>query len=130
NYVEEELQSEGGAIRVAMNAVPAVLFLLFRKRLAPEAQERRLWTWMAVFALTCLPLVGLASTAVDRVALYLIPIQLFAFSRVPRLATSVAIRTLLVLGIVSYYAVAQFVWLNYATHAEYWAPYHFMPFGQ
>lgn len=127
NYVEAEYQSQGGMIRVLMNVVPAVLLILFRKRLAPDLQERKLWLWIAVFALACLPLVGLASTAVDRVALYLIPIQLFVFARVPRLATTVRVRTPLVLGVVGYYAAVLFVWLNFATHAFAWLPYQFMP---
>ena len=127
NYVEAEYQSEGGLIRVLMNVVPAVLLILFRKHLAPDLQERKLWLWMAVFALVCLPLVGFASTAVDRVALYLIPLQLFVFSRVPRLASTVRVRTPLVLGVVGYYAAVLFVWLNFATHAFAWVPYQFMP---
>lgn len=127
NYVEAQYQSDGGLIRVLMNVVPALLLLLFRKRLAPDRQERKLWVWIALFALACLPLVSLASTAVDRVALYLIPIQLFVFARVPRLARSVQVRTPLVLGVVGYYAAVLFVWLNYATHSRYWLPYQFMP---
>lgn len=127
NYVEAEYQSEGGLIRVLMNVVPAVLLILFRKHLAPALQERKLWLWIAVFALVCLPLVGFASTAVDRVALYLIPLQLFVFSRVPRLASTVRVRTPLVLGVVGYYAAVLFVWLNFATHAFAWVPYQFMP---
>ena len=127
NYVEAKYQSDGGLIRVLMNVVPAVLLILFRKHLAPNLQERKLWLWIAVFALACLPLVGFASTAVDRVALYLIPIQLFVFSRVPRLATTVRVRTPLVLGVVGYYAAVLFVWLNFATHAFAWLPYQFMP---
>ena len=110
-------------IRVLMNVVPAALLVLFRKRLVPDAQERKLWLWMAVFAFACLPLVGLASTAVDRVALYLIPIQLFVFARVPRLARTVQTRTPLVLGVLAYYAAVLFVWLNFATHAFAWVPY-------
>lgn len=128
NYVESNYQSQGGLIRVVMNVVPAILLVMFRNRLAPDPQERKLWMWMAVFALACLPLVGLASTAVDRVALYLIPIQLFVFSRVPRLASTVRVRTPLVLGVVGYYAAVQFVWLNFAVHAWAWLPYQFMPF--
>ena len=123
NYVEAQYQSEGALIRVLMNVVPAVLLILFRRRLAPYPQERKLWLWMAAFALACLPLVGMASTAVDRVALYLIPIQLFVFARLPRLASSVRARTLLVLGVDGYYAAVLFVWLNFATHAQYWLPY-------
>lgn len=127
NYIDADLQSEGGAIRVAMNAVPAVLLLLYRKRLAPELQQRKLWLWIAVFALACIPIVGIASTAVDRVALYLIPLQLFVFSRLPRLAGSVGARTPIILGIAVYYASVEFVWLNYATNAYNWLPYKFMP---
>lgn len=129
NYVEANMQSSGGAIRVAMNAVPAALLLLFGRRLVPDPAERKLWLWIAVFALLCVPLVGLASTAVDRVALYLIPLQLFVFARLPRLAKTTRTRTPLVLGIVGYYAAVQFVWLNFATHSQYWVPYQFMPLG-
>jgi len=129
NYVQADMQSEGGPVRVMMNALPATLLLVFRRRLVPDAVERRLWCWLAVFALACLPLVGLASTAVDRVALYLIPLQLFVFARLPRLASTTRTRTPLVLAIIAYYGAVQFVWLNFATHAQYWTPYHFMPLG-
>lgn len=127
NYVQAQYQSEGGLVRVLMNVLPALLLILFRRRLAPDPQERKLWLWIALLALVCLPLVGIASTAVDRVALYLIPVQLFVFSRIPRLATTTQVRTVLVLAIVAYYAVVQFTWLNYATNAKYWLPYQFLP---
>ena len=129
NYVQADMQSSGGPIRVLMNAVPAVLLLLYRKRLVPDPQQRKLWMWISLFALLCLPLVLVSSTAVDRVALYLIPLQLFVFARLPRLAQTPRSRTPLVLGIVGYYAAVQFVWLNFATHAQYWVPYQFMPLG-
>lgn len=127
NYVESQSQSGGGLIRVWMNVVPATIFLLYRKRLAPDPAERKLWMLMSLMALICLPLVQISSTAVDRVALYLIPMQLFVFPRIPRLATSVLKRTPLVIGIVVYYAVVQYVWLNFAVNAKYWLPYNFMP---
>ena len=127
NYVTADMQSSGGAIRVTMNALPALLLIVFRRRLVPDPDERRLWLWMAVFALACVPLVGIASTAVDRVALYLIPVQLFVFARLPRLATTTRTRHTLVLATVAYYAAVQFVWLNFATHSQYWVPYQFMP---
>lgn len=123
NYVDADKQSQGGAIRVAMNAVPAVLLLIFRKRLLPDPQERKLWLWMIMFALACIPLVVLASSAVDRVALYLIPLQLYVFSRLPRLAKGTQARAMIVLAIIGYYAAVQFVWLNFASHADAWVPY-------
>jgi len=127
NYVEAQMQSQGAFIRVIMNAVPAVLLLVFRKRLVEDPQERKLWLWVSMFALVCIPIVSLASTAVDRVALYFIPLQVFVFARLPYLAKSMSNRTLLTMAVVFYYAAVQFVWLNYATHAVYWIPYKFMP---
>lgn len=129
-YIDRDYQSAGGLIRVLMNVVPAAFLLLFARRLVPDPQERRLWVIMALLAFVCLPLVPLASTAVDRVALYLIPLQLFVFSRLPSLAGSVQGRTLIVVGVAAFYAVVEFVWLHYGVFSSCWAPYHFMPLGR
>ena len=65
-----------------------------------------------------------SSTAVDRVALYLIPLQLFVFARLPDvLGGGRSIRTW-VIAIVIYYTAVLIVWLNFATHAFAWVPYH------
>ena len=124
-YVQAQMQSEGAPVRVAMNAVPAALFLIFHRRLALTAGEHRLWVWISLFALACVPLVSLASTAVDRVALYLLPLQLYVFPRLVTLVRDRAIRSLFVIAIVGYYALVLWVWLNYAVHAFAWVPYRF-----
>lgn len=128
NYVESDYQSQGGLIRVSMNAVPAILYLVFQRRLRIDAGERRLWFWMSVFSLACVPLVAVASTATDRVALYFIPIQMYVFSRLQRLASTAPGRTSIVVAVLAYYAAVLFVWTNYAANAQYWVPYRFMPF--
>lgn len=123
NYVEADYQSSGGFIRVMMNAVPALLFVLLRNRLDLKPSESRLWWWMAVLSIVCIPLVLLSSTATDRVALYLIPIQLFVFARLHLISAELFWRSMIVLGVVAYYALVQFVWLNFAVHAFAWLPY-------
>jgi hypothetical protein len=110
-----------------MNVVAAIPLLYFRKRLVEEPQTRRLWVLISWLALACLPFVFFASTAVDRIALYLLPIQLFVFARLPNLTGNATARTVIVVGIVAYYAAVQYVWLNYAVERNYWVPYHFMP---
>lgn len=129
NYVEAEYgqSSEGGPVRVAMNVVPAVLFLMFRKRFHwLAAEERMLWFWVSAFAILCLPLVFQAPTAVDRVALYFMPIQLVVFGSIPRLVSAGS--GVLARGIViAFYGLVQFVWLNYAQTAFAWLPYRFWP---
>ncbi len=129
NYVESAYSqaSEGGPIRVAMNALPAVLFLLFYNRFAMTTQERKLWFWVSVFSLVCLPLVFQSATAVDRVALYFMPIQLVVFSYLPQLVQRNG-RVLVRDAILAFYALVEFVWLNYGTHSNAWLPYQFWPF--
>jgi len=123
NYVEADYQSQGGLIRVLMNAVPAGLFLLFGRRLGLGEAQQKLWFWMAVLSVICVPLVVLSSTATDRVALYLIPIQLFVFAHLPFVAKVPHWRGAIALGVVAYYALVQFVWLVFANHAFAWLPY-------
>ena len=72
-------------------------------------------------------LVSPSSTAVDRVALYLLPLQLYVFARLPDLLGQGGKRRNWVLAVVGYYAVVLFVWLNFATHSKYWLPYQFYP---
>lgn len=127
-YIESEYQSQGAAIRVVMNAIPALVFLLFRKRLVSDPQERGMWTWLALLAIAFIVLLAVSpsSTAVDRVALYFIPLQLFVLSRLPGLMTRHHARASVFI-VVLYSALVQFVWLNFAAHAEYWVPYRFYP---
>jgi hypothetical protein len=129
NYIDSAyaFASEGAAIRVSMNVVAAVTFLLFQRRMAQDRAERRLYGWMSWITLACVPLLSISPTAVDRMALYLIPLQLVVFSRLPDLATTGQAKRLFHLSVIGYYALVQFVWLNFATHAKWWLPYQFAP---
>lgn len=130
NYVGAQYDSSGAAIRVAMNAVPAVLFLLFRRRFAMATYDRTFWTWMSLGAIGFIALlvVSPSSTAVDRVALYWIPLQLFVLSRLPDAMTGQPkINSIWVPLVVAYSAAVLFVWLFFATHAFAWLPYQFYP---
>jgi hypothetical protein len=69
-----------------------------------------------------------SSTAVDRIALYWIPLQLFVLSRLPyalgKLNENIIIWILIV---ILYSASVHFVWLFYADTAYAWLPYKFFP---
>ena len=129
-YLESGYQSSGAAIRIAMNAVPAALFILFRKRFHLSIAQRSFWTWMAVSALLLIVLliVSPSSTAVDRVALYWIPLQLFVLSRIPNvIGKKDGKNAKWVFVVVAYSAAVHFVWLIYADTAFAWLPYQFYP---
>ena len=125
-YIEAGYSSSGAAVRIAMNALPAFLYFVFRSRLKLEDDERR---FLDVLALIALAFVGLlyvspSSTAVDRMALYIIPIQLLVLGRLPlNLARTKGDYQLLAAGVVVYSAAVMFVWLNFAVDADVWVPY-------
>jgi len=125
-YVDQNIESEGAFIRLAMNAVPAALFLLYHKRFAILPAEKRLWQIFSLLAvgmfLAFLP--TNLSTALDRMALYIIPLQLVTFAHLPDAIGAFGRRNeAIVTLIVFYYATILFVWLNFATHSTYWVPY-------
>ena len=129
-YIEAQYDSSGAAIRVAMNAVPAILFLWFRQRFDMPQADRTFWTWMSLGALAFVGLlyVSPSSTAVDRMALYWIPLQLFVLSRLPNaVGQRYGDNVLLVRAVVGYSAAVLFVWLVFATHSFAWLPYQFYP---
>jgi hypothetical protein len=130
NYIVAEMDSQGALVRVTMNVVPALLFLFYRRNFNLKPEEKALWIWMSLMALVCVLLLAVSpsSTAVDRVALYFIPIQVYVFSRVPDAMESGQHRKATRLLVVAYYAAVLFVWLNYANHSQYWIPYQFYPF--
>lgn len=127
NYEEAGYQSQGAAIRVAMNALPALLFLRWQRAMSLTPTQRSLWRIMSYAAL----LMGVAlmlansSTAVDRLALYLIPLQLFVWSRMPVRFGRLDRRWI---GYVLLYSLAVLLtWLLFAGHAFAWLPYKFYP---
>ena len=123
NYVEAQMQSDGAKIRVAMNLFPSLLFLMYRKEWKKSFDDYSFWFWIAIGSIISVFLVGAASTAVDRVALYFIPIQLVVFARLPYLARKQVSPSVTKVLIVLIYTLVLFVWLNYATHSLYWIPY-------
>lgn len=131
NYVEAGYSSQGAAIRVSMNITPALLFLLFQKRFQMDDQQRNIWKNFSYAAFGTMALLFYleGTTAVDRLALYLIPLQLAVFSRLPDAFPIQGRPNAQVLLLVLIYCAAiQFVWLNYATHAVLWLPYKVHPF--
>jgi len=133
NYVVAAYASQGAGIRVAMNIPPALLFMAFSKRFAADEQSRKLWRNFSIAALAALVLLEMtsATAAVDRLALYLIPLQMFVLSRLPfAFGNGGRPSSGLTLAVLLYSATIQFVWLNYADNSDSWLPYQFYPFAQ
>lgn len=121
-YLEHGRSSAGAKARVMMNALPALLFLVLRRRLAFAPAADRLWFWMSLAALVmpAVLVVSPSSTVVDRLSIYFIPVQIAVYARLPVLfARPLAA----VAGVIGYCAVILFGWSSYSDHVEAWVPY-------
>lgn len=129
-YISYSRESQGAALRLGMNVVPAVIFLIFARRFAGDPNELRIWRVFALIAVASF-LVWLIlpqTTALDRMALYLIPLQIFVFSRMPTsLGAPSSPSGMLLVAVTAYSALIQFVWLNFSNNARYWLPYQLYP---
>ncbi len=125
-YVETAYSSQGTAIRLAMNMAATLLVLWKGRQLQFTEQELTLWRNFALahIGLTLLFPFFPSSTVIDRLALYLIPIQIAALARVPFLFKNEAVGRM---SVFVYSFAVLFTWLNFASHAEYWVPYQFYP---
>lgn len=126
-YVTRQLtDSQGALIRLSMNALAGALFLNYRKAFEITLGERRLWSIVALVTLAMWVgyfVTGL-STALDRMALYLIPLQLVVASHLPStFGRRGGQNTGATFVILCYFGLVQFVWLNFASHSTYWIPY-------
>ena len=125
NYVRTDMGSQGAAIRVSMSVVPAVLYFAVGDRLGFTPQERSVWRNFSIGSL--IALVGLAlyaTTVVDRLALYLLPLQLAV---IPRLSAALRSQSGGKTLVIAYALAIEFTWLNFGNFANYWLPYHFYP---
>ena len=128
-YIESNYQSEGALIRLAMNAVPALIFLFLRRRFRINHyhdHEINLWTifsFVSLFMFVIYPIFP-SSVILDRIALYLLPIQLFVFSNLPFVLTErSSVQNLFTFLVVAWYLLVLLVWLFFANNRFWWVPY-------
>ncbi len=124
HYVSNtELQSHGATLRAFINAIPALLTILYYGSFKSRFNDARLWLILSIFSIILLPISFYLSTVVDRIVIYVAPLQLIALSRFPVLIESIHTRTLFVTLIIFMYLLLMVVWLNFGIHANGWIPY-------
>jgi EpsG-like putative glucosyltransferase len=128
-YSMERIQSSGALVRIAMNVVPALIYLMNQRRISPLEEDRTLWRNISFMSIGCLLVYAVleSSTAADRLSLYASPLQIYTFTRVPLLvahheARSGAIGTYLVILI---YVAVLAVYMSFGQYRAGYIPYHF-----
>ena len=122
--------SPGGYVRTYMNVLP-VLFAFFiwnRIKMNCTDYEFKLMKWLAVASFMCLPLLLWSTTMVDRMGLYLMPIQLALWPRIIAAQKTQLLRSTWVSSVISFYCLVLYVFFHYANHSHYWLPYLMFPF--
>lgn len=125
-YVDAAMKSDGAGTRIAMTLLAAALYLPFQRRFAITDQERVIWRNFALVAVLFSfgLLFSSASTVVDRISLYLIPLQIFVLSRLPMaFPRQGRVNALLIALVILYSGAIMFVWLTFASHSFAWLPY-------
>lgn len=122
-YIEQEMESQGAVVRAILLFIPAMLFVLFRRKLSFFATEKRLWSVFAVAAIVCLPISFTSFTAIDRLMLYLLPLQPYVYARIPLLLHTQMSKGIYVSMQVIVHLALLFVWLNYSNNSIAWIPY-------
>lgn len=127
NYVQGSYDSQGAGVRIAMNVVAGAVMLFFRARMGFNPYQKTFWTINALLSVvSAIALYYLeSSTGVDRIALFLIPLQIVTFSRLPYALSASREKALpsLIFVVMAYSFTVQYVWLNYADNAKSWVPY-------
>lgn len=126
SYIEQGYESQGALIRLAMNAIAAALYLGLQARFGLSSGATMLWRWISILALAMLAAYFVwpgSSTALDRLGLYVLPLQVLVFSHLPGLVGSHRSRKLWVAIVLGYSASVLAVWLLFAHNAYAWRPY-------
>lgn len=126
NYVNSDYQSSGAAIRIAMNVLASIVFFCFRKKFNISSAERLIWTILS--GLAVISVLGLitssSSVGVDRLSLFLIPLQVFVYSNIPSLPNfSRKAGITATLTVISYSIAIQYVYFVHGTFSYTWLPY-------
>jgi len=85
NYINAEYASSGAGIRLTMNFIAAAILLLANRRLQFNEIEWRVWrnfAWASIVLLLAL-FITPSSTAIDRMSIYVMPLQIAVLSRAP-----------------------------------------------
>lgn len=129
NYIVGQMESDGAGVRLALNCLPALIFLIFRNRFRFSEKQKALWSVISIAVLSLIPLLILTpySTIIDRFNLYFFIIQIVLTTHIPGLVKGRLQRLLTTFLLVCLYGISFFVWMSYANFSWAWFPYKFYP---
>ncbi len=130
-YVTSEYESAGAALRLWMTVLPALAFMVAHRRFWMPPVVKPFWMALALSSLCLMSLLWTFpenSTAIDRLALYWLPLQIMVLSHLPGVWVIKGLGRSWGIFMVAAYSVAlTLIWLLFADHAHAWLPYRIYP---
>lgn len=123
-YVTRQLDSGGASIRLLLGAITGICFLVFIRKYVPNPIVQRFWTLSAIASIAvfaALP-VSPSTTALDRIALYFIPLQLVTIPVLPDRFMHHS-RVMVSAIIIILFGAMLAIWLTTSSYAPRWVPY-------
>lgn len=125
-YIDTGYASKGAFIRLLMNFVPAVFFLIYQSKINAPKDEKLLWrlvSWISILFLALLPFTP-STTALDRAGLFFAPLQIFVFGYFLKMVgTRGRMNSIYIFFLILYLIAVQMVWLFFAEYSYLWVPY-------
>ena len=106
-----------------MNALPGGLLLIYYREFHAKFLTPLHWYLIAIASLLLLVASVFDSTAVDRLAIYVVPLQIYVWTRMALLFNRKEWVAMSMVSIIILYGAALGFWLNFANHADDWVPY-------
>lgn len=127
-YIDQRLSSDGTLARLMIASVAAVGFILIARSTPLSSLGRRVLLALSLATLILLSLSWTSSTAIDRIALYLFPVQMAFWGNFLRTIHPPQLAMLPRMACIAAYGAVMFIWLGTAYHALFWKPYDsFLP---
>ncbi|WGW04493.1 EpsG family protein [Tropicibacter oceani] len=131
-YIESEFYgSRGALLRLLLNAMPAVGFLVFRKRMVMNPKYLKVMTYMAWTSILLVVILPLSPSPViiDRLGKYFLPVQMLFFPYFLSIFRGYGVRCAIAAVMTFYLFFTQVYWLSKSPLAQdYWMPYQNLSF--
>jgi len=128
-YIRTVYEAQGAIFRIALSALAGVIVLSFARRFLTNPIENRIWRgWASLSLLSFILLFFVNSTVIiDRLSVYLLPLQVVVFGRLPLAFGGRQSQLLWALVMIIVYAIVLLLWLTFANNARFWIPYQLYP---
>ena len=120
--------SAGGQIRTFLNVLPVLASFFVWNRIKMISTDYKIIKWMAIASVVAIPALSLSTTLVDRLGLYLMPLQVALWPRLIAVQRTELLRSIWASMIIVFYGLVLFVFFNFAINAHHWLPYQMWPF--